>query len=163
MPFCHQHLALQQPCITIQMQEFNRCLTGWRQADDSCALQDKMVAPVLCSWVEEKNHLPRPWINRAKVCALIAIAFCTGTSEIVATGFAFVPDSNDMVYLMGVRRVVLMQQAIFATTPRSGQNETAESWRDFRAGHWFCSRLCWTCLDRTPCAGFEQDQNMAIL
>ena len=96
MPFCHQHLALQQPCITIQMQEFNRCLTGWRQADDSRALQVKMVTPVLCSWVEEKNHHSRRWINRAKVRAFIAIAFRTGTSEIVATGFAFVPEGNDM-------------------------------------------------------------------
>ncbi len=92
-----------------------------------------MVAPVLCSWVEEKNHLSCPGINCAKVRAFIAIAFRTGTSEVVPIRLALMPKGNDMVNLVRIRRVVLMQQAIFTAVPRSGQNEAAELWRDFRA------------------------------
>ena len=135
MPFRHQHLPLQQPPITIQMQEINRGLSNWCQAHDACAFQREMIAPVLCAWIEKKDHLPCMRINRAKVSAFMTIAFGASAGKIVSVRSAFMTQRDDVVYLMCVGRIVLMQQAIFTAMMCSGQHKTAEACRDLGAGH----------------------------
>ncbi len=94
--------------IGIQMQQFNRSVSRWRDSNDSRTLESKMLRPSLPAWIEEKNHRPRHRVNRSKVSSFVAIAFGAGTGQVIAPGFAFVPDSDDVIYLMRIGRIILM-------------------------------------------------------
>ena len=149
--------------IGIQMQQFNRGVSSWCESDNACVLKSEMICPLVLAWVEKKNHCARGGINRSKVSAFIAIAFGASTGQIVASGFAFVPDGDDVIYLMCVGRVILMQQAIFTAVLRSVENKTAQRFGNGRTGHGELFVPLWASSNGAASAGFQQNQDVAVL
>ena len=84
-----------------------------------------MIRPFVLAWVEKKNHRAGCGVNRSEISSFVAIAFGAGTGKILASGFAFVSDRYDVIYLMRIGRVTLMQQAIFTAILRSVDDKSA--------------------------------------
>lgn len=122
-----------------------------------------MIPPFLLTWVEKKNHSAGCGINRSKISTFVAIALGARTSQIIASGFAFVSDGNDVIYLMRIRRVILMQQAIFTTVLRSVKDKPAQRFGNERTGHGRLFRQLWTSRNGASGTGFQQNQDVAVL
>lgn len=78
-----------------------------------------MIAPSLGARIEKRNRRASQAINRSQVSPLVAIAFGAGASQIQNFSLAAVFNGDDVVNVMRVRRVILMNQTIFAMSARS--------------------------------------------
>lgn len=122
-----------------------------------------MIFPFLPARIEQKDHGSGSWINRAEVGSLAPIAFGAGAGQVVAFGLAFVTERDDVVYLMGVGRVVLMEQAVFAAALRSLNHETAQSFGDGWTRHGGLFGHLSASGEGAAGAGFEHNQHVAVL
>ena len=135
-----QHFTFQQAIIVVQVQQFDcRCADG-RQPDNVCAAQSEMILPMLRARIEKQTHYAAGGVNRAKIGSLEMIAKRASAGEVFADGLPTVPDGNDVVKLMRVGRIVLMNQAVFATSAGSCHHEFAQLIGNVNASHSDCGK-----------------------
>lgn len=114
-----QLASLCQPHSIIEPKQLHCCATSWRQPNNARAVQSKVLSPDLCSRIEERDNGSVQRINSAQVGTFVPVTFQTGEREVFTDCLTFVLHGNQMIKLMSKRRVVLMEQTIFAAPPRS--------------------------------------------
>ena len=120
-----------------------------------------MISPTLCARVEEQPHDAAGWINRSEISSLEVVAKRTGAGKVFADRLSAMSDGDDVIYLMGIRRVVLMNQAVFTTLVGSLYHKPAQLVGKIDASQGGCGKaLLRLLIDDATGAGFEQNHDV---
>jgi hypothetical protein len=66
----------------IHCERYDRCSPLWRDADDMCAVQAEVFAPLIAPWVKQTGQLASHWIDACNVWAFVKVATTAGEREI---------------------------------------------------------------------------------
>lgn len=125
---CSKQLgSFQKPLKAVQLKELCSSAPYGRNTDYSGALQGKVISPAFRPGIEERNGFASLWIDRAYVAPFASVAERTGESKIAESRRAAVLLRDNMVSLVSGHRVVLVNEAVFATFPGSLRNSTTET------------------------------------
>ena len=108
-PFRYQLLPLIDAERIIQFQRRDGRATNAGFANNESAEQFKMLVPNLRSWVEERRDFIINRVQRGDFSAFVFVAFEAGERQVDEDRCAVVFARDDVVYLMGKIRIVLMQ------------------------------------------------------
>ena len=111
-------MALENSFV-VELQDPSGSFADIRQRFNQGSIQSKMLGPQIDSWVEESHKLAGYSRHRRNVAALVAIADGTGISEIHRFRCAGMFQADYVVDLATEERVIFVDQAILAETPRS--------------------------------------------
>ena len=90
-----------------------------------------MLVPKLRSWVEERRDFIINGVQRGDFRAFVFVAFEAGERQVDEDRCAVVFARDDVIYLMGKIRIVLMQQTVFANVFGSGDDQPTKPRGDF--------------------------------
>jgi hypothetical protein len=128
-------LALKEPWGVVQPQQSDSGAANRRFPYDMRRAQSKMLAPRLYAWVEQGYRYLFHWINCRDIGTFAQVALCTSQSKVFAHGLPTMFARNEVVNVVGKFCIVLMNQAVFTTPPRSFDNQSAKRRRKAKASH----------------------------
>ena len=135
-----QSLALYQAGRIVQPEQICSSPASGRLPGDSGAFQRKMLAPGLSAGIEDGNNRAIRRVNGCKVRTFVAVAIEAGQREIAFDSLAAVFERNEMIEVMGERRIVLMNQTVFTPPVGSLDHELAERRWDMDPAHGLIGR-----------------------
>lgn len=97
-------LSFDQTVRMVKLQNGNRYSAFRCERHDLCAVQSKVIEPLLCSRIKKGGQLPAFGIERSQVRAFVAIAIRAGQRQIVQRSRATVLLGDDVLHLKGQER-----------------------------------------------------------
>ena len=110
----------------VELEQVFRHATDRRQGNDSPILQTKVLSPTVSSRVEQTLDSSRLDIDGRQVTSLQEIAQITSPSEVVFVSWPAVLLGDDVIRLVREVRIVLVDQAVLASTLCACLDETPE-------------------------------------
>ncbi len=104
---------------SVDLQQSNRRSPFVRRAGQHWAIPDKVVVPIVDSWIEQKGFVTGLGINSGDIWPFVIVALKTRKAQILLDGVPVHLLGNDMVDLKRCRVEVLRHLAVFASVPRS--------------------------------------------
>jgi hypothetical protein len=114
----------------IQAQEYDGRATGWSSAHGPRTFKNKMLIPDLSVRIEETNDSAIDGINGGQIRTFVAVAIEAGKSEVINLGSPAVLERDDVVDVVGKRKIILMEQAVLTASLSPFNDETAKRIRN---------------------------------
>ena len=131
----NQYAPLGYPAKQVEPKQTDRRRSYFREWKDLPArCKPEMVLPTLEARMEERNYLPVLKTDAGNVGSLPGIASDAGECEVAEGGIAAVLSTNNVIDLMRSKRIVFMEQTVFATAGRPFAYQHAHGGGYF-AGH----------------------------
>ena len=91
--------------LAIHLEQLYSGPTNTGQRNDYRPIQNKMVAPILCTWIEERCNLTSYRGNRSQISTLVAIAIKAGIGQIAFHRQASMLFGNDVINFMPIAKL----------------------------------------------------------
>jgi hypothetical protein len=131
----YQILPIAQPLVIIQAQQRDGSAANGGSPDNLRSGEFEVIAPALCTWIEQRHDFTAQRINRGQIGAFGAIADHAGQGQILFHSSATVFERDHVVYRMRFRPIILMDQAVLTSPASAVDHQSAQFSRNMRAWH----------------------------
>jgi len=106
---CYKQPPLRYALFGVELQQPRGSFAAWRERFNHETAQGKMIAPSVTPRIEQYNHPARFRVPRSSVTSLPDVAPEARIGQVLALGESTMLPADDVVYLMGKVRVVVVQ------------------------------------------------------